>query len=71
MRRYLFAVAAILAAPVAAQPAPQWDDILPPVLPWHGRSERLIAGRDDPWITPSEADGFNTTPSYAATRAWL
>jgi hypothetical protein len=71
MRRYLFAVAAILAAPVAAQPAPQWDDILPPALPWHGRSERLIAWRGDPWITPSEAEGFRTTPSYAATRAWL
>jgi len=44
---------------------------LPPVLPWHGASERLIAPPSDPWITPAEARGFEETPSYAATRAWL
>lgn len=73
MFRCLFVPAAILVVPLSAasQPAPQWDDILPPALPWHGASERLVARADDPWITPSEADGFRTTPSYAATRAWL
>ena len=44
---------------------------LPPVLPWRGASEQLVAPPSDPWITPAEARGFNETPSYAATRAWL
>ena len=44
---------------------------LPPVLPWQGASERLVVPPSDPWITPAEARGFDETPSYAATRAWL
>lgn len=44
---------------------------LPPVLPWHGSSERLIAKPGDPFITPIEATGFAETPTYAQTRAWL
>ncbi|WP_395647911.1 M14 family metallopeptidase [Terricaulis sp.] len=44
---------------------------LPPELPWHGASESLIAGADNPWITPGEANGFTATPTYAETRAWL
>jgi hypothetical protein len=44
---------------------------LPPILPWSGRSEALIAKADDPWITPAEASGFRTSPRYAEVRAWL
>ncbi len=44
---------------------------LPPVRPWSGASEQLAARPGDPWITPAEAAGFATTPSYAETRAWL
>ena len=44
---------------------------LPPTLPWHGASEALVAAPNDPWITPIEATGFDRTPSYAETRAWL
>lgn len=44
---------------------------LPPVLPWSGASEKLVAAKDDPWITPAERDDFVETPDYAATRAWL
>ncbi|MBB5687316.1 M14 family metallopeptidase [Sphingobium boeckii] len=44
---------------------------LPPALPWTGRSEALIARADDPWVTPAEQSGFEHTPSYAETRAWL
>ncbi len=51
---------------VAQQPAP-----LPPVLPWSGKSETLIAASEDPWITPAEVAGFRTTPRYAEVRAWL
>lgn len=45
--------------------------ILPPALPWSGASETLIVARDDPWITPAERAGFETTPRYAAVEAWL
>lgn len=51
---------------LAAEPAP-----LPPALPWHGTSEKLVAKPGDPWITPIEASGFRQTPSYAETRAYL
>ena len=44
---------------------------LPPVLPWSGASEALIAAPDDPWITPAERDGFERTPGYVETRQWL
>jgi murein tripeptide amidase MpaA len=44
---------------------------LPPTLPWHGASERLVAPPSDPWVTPAEARGFEETPSYAVTRVWL
>jgi hypothetical protein len=44
----------LLGTTAAAQPAPEWDDLLPPALPWRGQSERLIAKSNDSWITPSE-----------------
>jgi hypothetical protein len=34
-------------------------------------SESLIASADNPWITPTEANGFTETPNYEQTRAWL
>ena len=67
------AALAFLASPAAAQPRPATDLTapLPPIMPWHGASERLVVGSSDPWITPIEATNFEATPSYAATRAWL
>ena len=61
---------ALLASGVPAQ-ATDLSAPLPPTLPWHGASERLVARPGDPWITPIEASNFDATPSYAATRAWL
>jgi hypothetical protein len=61
-----------LALLLAASGEPgQLEAPLPPVLPWSGASERLVAAPGDPWITPAERAGFDTTPSYAETRAWL
>lgn len=62
----LIAAATPIAAQTRPEPAP-----LPPILPWSGASERLIAPPGSRWITPSEASGFQTTPDYAATRAWI
>ena len=44
---------------------------LPPVQPWSGASEALVRASDDPWVTPAEIGNFDTTPTYAQTRAWL
>ncbi|MBX7249271.1 MAG: M14 family metallopeptidase [Caulobacteraceae bacterium] len=71
MRRVLaLTLAVLIGSPaVAAQP---WEgDILPPALAWRGKSERLVARPNDPWITPSETTGLTGTPSYAETRAFL
>src|SRR3984893_13798493 len=45
--------------------------ILPPILPWNGKSRALVVAKDDPWITPAEKSDFRTTPSYDETMAWL
>ncbi len=47
------------------------QSILPPVNEWHGKSETLIAKTNNPWITPSEISGFETTPDYKATMNWF
>src|SRR5689334_10641598 len=45
--------------------------ILPPAIPWNGASRALALPASDPWVTPSEATGFRTTPHYDETVAYL
>src|SRR6266404_874839 len=45
--------------------------ILPPVVPWDGKSRALAVAKNDPWITPAEKTDFRTTPSYDETMAWV
>lgn len=45
--------------------------VLPPLVPWDGKSRTLVVPRNDPWITPSEKSDFRTTPSYEETVSWL
>lgn len=45
--------------------------ILPPALKWNGRSQSLVAPKNDPWITPAEQSDFVRTPRYAETVNWL
>ena len=47
------------------------EEVLPSPLPWHGRSEDLLVGEDDPWITPAEESGLTESPDYETTVAWL
>lgn len=47
------------------------DSYLPPVQDWSGKSESLMVGEDDPWVTPAELTGLTATPTYAETVAWL
>ncbi|MDQ6626735.1 MAG: M14 family metallopeptidase [Verrucomicrobiota bacterium] len=47
------------------------EPILPPLTPWNGKSRQLVVSKNDPWVTPSEANDLRTTPSYDETVAWL
>ncbi len=46
-------------------------EVLPPALPWRGRSEGLLLAPGHPWATPFEASGATRTPSYDETLAFL
>jgi murein tripeptide amidase MpaA len=45
--------------------------VLPPELPWSGRSEALVVPGDHAWVTPAESSRFAHTPRYEETVAWL
>jgi murein tripeptide amidase MpaA len=45
--------------------------ILPPELPWNGKSKSLLLPATDSWATPFEHSGLNQTPRYDETVAWL
>ncbi|HET7293513.1 MAG TPA: M14 family metallopeptidase [Vicinamibacteria bacterium] len=46
-------------------------DVLPPALPWNGKSETLLLAPGHPWATPFEASAGSRTPSYDETVAFL
>ena len=45
--------------------------VLPPELPWEGRSRALPVDPEDDWATPFERSGLVATPRYDETVAWL
>jgi hypothetical protein len=47
------------------------QSILPPALPWSGKSPSLVAAQNDPWITPAERSDLTRTPRYDETVQWL
>ena len=47
------------------------QSFLPPVIEWSGKSELLIAKKNNPWITPTEKSDFLTTPDYNETMTWF
>ena len=49
----------------------QQEKILPPILPWKGKSLELVAKKNNPWITSTEQSDFVQTPSYAETMRWF
>ena len=60
----------------ALAPAAQAGDaarraVLPPAPAWSGASEALVADAKDPWVTPAERAGFEQTPDYLETLAYL
>lgn len=72
MKVLLVAVAAALCSSVAiAQTVEPVEAPLPPLAPWKGASEKLPVPQGHPWITPGEASGLTTSPSYAETVAYV
>ncbi len=59
----------VCGASVLAQPAA--TPILPPELPWSGKSLELAIDATHEWATPFEISGLERTPRYAETVAWL
>ncbi|MDH5380338.1 MAG: M14 family metallopeptidase [Cyclobacteriaceae bacterium] len=47
------------------------QELLPPPIPWKGKSEKLIADDKNNWITPTEQNQFKQTPGYEETVNWL
>ena len=63
---------ALVAVPVLrAHADARREAVLPPELPWAGKSRVLVRPPDDPWATPAEKSGLRETPGYDATFAWL
>lgn len=47
------------------------QDIMPPTLPWNGKSKELLVDKSEKWVTPFElSDGFES-PTYSETMAWV
>ncbi len=68
-RGLLILLLLVCARPAAAQPA--GSGVLPPALPWHGKSLELAVGPDHEWATPFEVSGLERTPRYDETVRWL
>ena len=45
--------------------------MLPPELPWSGKSRSLLVSPGDRWATPFEKSDLNSTPRYKETMDWL
>ena len=71
MRTFIFSVLIFAATAGALASDSAGTPILPPLPPWDGASRKLVAAKNDPWITPAEQSDFRTTPSLDETVAWL
>ena len=67
-----FHILTLLVALSASRSANAQDRaLLPPTLPWKGKSVELIAQKNNPWITTAEQSGFIKTSTYQETMDWL
>lgn len=69
VRFWIAWITAVAGTCALAQPAE--TAILPPELPWHGKSLELALPADHEWATPFERSGLERTPRYDETVAWL
>ena len=47
------------------------QDIMPPTIPWNGKSKELLVGKSAKWVTPFELSDGLESPTYAETMAWI
>lgn len=47
------------------------QDVMPPLLPWDGKSKELIVGKSDKWVTPFELSAGMESPTYEETMEWI
>ena len=47
------------------------QEIMPPTIPWSGKSLELLVDKSNKWITPAEASGLTESPDYVTTLKWL
>ena len=59
------ALCSILFSPLFAQ------EIMPPTIPWSGKSLELIVDNSNKWVTPAETSGLTASPDYVTTMKWL
>lgn len=67
----LLALCLIAASAPAAERKPGREAVLPPEIPWSGKSRSLALSPSDPWATPAEKEDLLRTPRYDETVAWL
>ncbi|WPR74987.1 M14 family metallopeptidase [Algoriphagus sp. NG3] len=47
------------------------QDIMPPLLPWDGKSKELLVDKSHKWVTAFELSGRLESPTYTETMAWF
>nr|WP_170857115.1 M14 family metallopeptidase [Algoriphagus locisalis] len=47
------------------------QDIMPPLLPWDGKSKELLVEKSNKWITPFELSDGLESPTYVETMDWI
>ncbi|MFC5626851.1 M14 family metallopeptidase [Algoriphagus winogradskyi] len=47
------------------------QDIMPPTIPWNGKSKELLVDKSEKWVTPFELSDGLESPTYAETMAWI
>lgn len=47
------------------------QDIMPPLLPWSGKSKELLVDKSDKWVTPFELSDGLESPTYDETMVWI
>ena len=47
------------------------QEVMPPLIPWNGKSETLLVEKSNPWITPGELSNLTESPTYEETYQWI
>jgi hypothetical protein len=64
-------VSALLLFVSARRATGEVQAVLPPEIPWKGKSLSLALAPAERWVTPAEQAGFQSTPRYDETIAYL